>query len=44
MANRTPLKLVATPEQVAQAVMGLVRSDAVTGQHLVVDGGVNVTY
>jgi len=24
--------------------MGLVRSDAVTGQHLVVDGGVNITY
>ena len=44
MAKRTPLRLVATPEQVAQAVMGLVRSDAVTGQHLVVDGGVNVTY
>jgi 3-oxoacyl-[acyl-carrier protein] reductase len=44
MAGRTPLQLVATPEQVAQAVMGFVRSDAVTGQHLVVDGGVNVTY
>ena len=44
MAGRTPLRQVVTPEQVAQAVMGLIRSDAVTGQHLVVDGGVNITY
>jgi 3-oxoacyl-[acyl-carrier protein] reductase len=43
-AARTPLKAVATPAQVAQAVMGFVRSDIVTGQHLVVDGGLNVTY
>ncbi|TMD56124.1 MAG: SDR family oxidoreductase [Chloroflexi bacterium] len=44
MAERTPLKAIATPEQVAQAVMGFVRSDIVTGQHLVVDGGISVTY
>jgi 3-oxoacyl-[acyl-carrier protein] reductase len=44
MAKRTPLQAVATPEQVAQAVMGLVQSDMVTGQHLVVDGGLNLTY
>ena len=44
MAERTPLKAVATPEQVAQAVMGFVHSDMVTGQHLVVDGGISVTY
>jgi 3-oxoacyl-[acyl-carrier protein] reductase len=44
IAKRTPLRAVATPEQVAQAVMGLVRSDIVTGQHLVVDGGLSVTY
>jgi 3-oxoacyl-[acyl-carrier protein] reductase len=44
MAGRTPLKAVATPAQVAQAVMGFIRSDIVTGQHLVVDGGLNVTY
>ena len=44
MASRTPLKAVATPAQVAQAVMGFIRSDIVTGQHLVVDGGLNVTY
>jgi 3-oxoacyl-[acyl-carrier protein] reductase len=43
-ASRTPLKAVATPAQVAQAVMGFIRSDIVTGQHLVVDGGLNVTY
>ena len=44
MAKRTPLQAVATPEQVAQAVMGLIRADIVTGQHLVVDGGLNVAY
>jgi NAD(P)-dependent dehydrogenase (short-subunit alcohol dehydrogenase family) len=44
MAKRTPLQAVATPEQVAQAVMGFVRSDIVTGQHLVVDGGLNALY
>jgi len=44
LAKRTPLQAVATPEQVAQAVMGFIRSDLVTGQHLVVDGGLNVTY
>jgi NAD(P)-dependent dehydrogenase (short-subunit alcohol dehydrogenase family) len=44
MAQRTPLEAVATPEQVAQAVMGFIRSDIVTGQHLVVDGGLNLKY
>jgi NAD(P)-dependent dehydrogenase (short-subunit alcohol dehydrogenase family) len=44
MAKRTPLQAVATPEQVAQAVMGFIRSDIVTGQHLVVDGGLNLAY
>ena len=43
-AGRTPLRKVATPEEVSQAVMGLVLSDAVTGQHLVVDGGVSIGY
>ena len=43
-AGRTPLGFVTTAEQVAQAVMGLVMADAVTGQHLVVDGGVSVGY
>jgi 3-oxoacyl-[acyl-carrier protein] reductase len=44
MAARTPLRKVATPEEVSQAVMGLVNADAVTGQHLVVDGGVGIGY
>jgi 3-oxoacyl-[acyl-carrier protein] reductase len=44
MAQRTPLQKVATPEHVAQAVMGFIRSDIVTGQHLVVDGGLSVGY
>jgi 3-oxoacyl-[acyl-carrier protein] reductase len=44
IASRAPLKAVATPAQVAQAVMGFIRSDIVTGQHLVVDGGLNLTY
>ena len=43
-AGRTPLRKVATPEEVAQAVMGFINSDAVTGQHLVVDGGVSIGY
>jgi 3-oxoacyl-[acyl-carrier protein] reductase len=43
-AERTPLKRVATPEDVAQAVIGFLRMDFVTGQHLVVDGGLSVTY
>ena len=44
IAARTPLRTVATPEQVAQAVMTFIRSEIVTGQHLVVDGGLSVTY
>jgi 3-oxoacyl-[acyl-carrier protein] reductase len=43
-AERTPLGFVTTPEHVSQAVMGLIRSDAVTGQHLVVDGGLTGRY
>jgi 3-oxoacyl-[acyl-carrier protein] reductase len=35
----TPLKRVATPDDIAAAVFGLVISDFVTGQTLVVDGG-----
>jgi len=44
IARVTPLQGVATPEHVAQAVMGFIASDFVTGQHLVVDGGKNITY
>jgi len=35
----TPLKRVAQPEDVAQAVLGLVRAGFVTGQVITVDGG-----
>ena len=35
----TPLKRAAQPEDVADVVMGVVRSDMMTGQNLVVDGG-----
>jgi NAD(P)-dependent dehydrogenase (short-subunit alcohol dehydrogenase family) len=44
MARTTPLQEVAEPEHVAEAVMGFIRSDFVTGEHLVVDGGKNITY
>jgi 3-oxoacyl-[acyl-carrier protein] reductase len=40
----TPLRQVVTPEHVAQAVMGLLGMDMVTGENLVVDGGVHVIY
>ncbi len=43
-AANTPLRKIATPDHVAQAVMGLIDSDLVTGQDLVVDGGRNITY
>src|SRR5260370_34276104 len=43
-AGGTPLKAIATPDQVAQAVMALVENDIVTGQDLVVDGGRMVGY
>lgn len=44
VAEQTPLRSVALPEHVAQAIIGLIRSDFVTGQYLVVDGGKNITY
>ena len=43
-AARTPLRGCANPEHVAQAVMGLVQSQFVTGQDIVVDGGLSTTY
>lgn len=40
VANMTPLKRVCQPEDVAQTVLGLIEgADMVTGQTLVVDGG-----
>ncbi len=43
-ASSTPLGRVASPEHVAQAVMGLLGSDHVTGETLLVDGGRHVNY
>jgi len=44
VAESTPLRGVTLPEHVSQAIMGFIRSDFVTGQYLVVDGGKNITY
>jgi 3-oxoacyl-[acyl-carrier protein] reductase len=42
-AERTPLRRVATPEDVAQTILGLVEAnDFVTGQTVVVDGGYSI--
>jgi len=43
-ADSTPLRGVAKPEHVAQAIMGLLGADFVTGQTLVVDGGASINY
>src|SRR5216683_281297 len=43
-AESTPLRAIASPDQVAQAVMAFVENDIVTGQDLVVDGGRLVLY
>lgn len=40
----TPLRQVATAEHVAQAVMGLMRMDQVTGENVIVDGGLHLLY
>lgn len=44
VAAATPLGRVATAEDVAQAVLGLLGMDMVTGQDLVVDGGLGLLY
>jgi NAD(P)-dependent dehydrogenase (short-subunit alcohol dehydrogenase family) len=44
MAEHTPLGAVALPEHVAQAVMGFLGMDLVTGENLIVDGGMHVAY
>jgi 3-oxoacyl-[acyl-carrier protein] reductase len=44
LASTTPLEQVATAEHVAQAVMGFLGADQVSGETLVVDGGRHVTY
>lgn len=43
-AANTPLGEVATPDHVAQVVLGLLGMDDVTGEVIVVDGGVHLTY
>jgi NAD(P)-dependent dehydrogenase (short-subunit alcohol dehydrogenase family) len=44
VAETTPLRGVATAEDCADAIIGLLASDWVTGQVLVVDGGKHLTY
>jgi 3-oxoacyl-[acyl-carrier protein] reductase len=44
LAELTPLRQVATAEHVAQAVMGFLGADQVTGETLLVDGGRHVMY
>src|SRR5207237_7993584 len=43
-AKATPLRKIATPDDVARAVIALLENDLVTGQDLVIDGGKNVLY
>jgi len=43
VASTTPLQRVTTPQDIAQAVMGFLGSDMVTGQCVVVDGGRSLT-
>ncbi|HUY73048.1 MAG TPA: SDR family oxidoreductase [Candidatus Dormibacteraeota bacterium] len=43
-AKATPLRRIASPEDVARAVVALLENDLITGQDLVVDGGKNVLY
>ena len=43
-ANATPLQRIASPEDVAHAVVSLLENDLITGQDLVVDGGKNILY
>src|SRR6266404_3726833 len=40
-AKQTPVQKIATPDDVARAVIALLENDLITGQDLVVDGGKN---
>ena len=42
--NTTPLRRIASPDDVAQVIVALVENDVVTGQDIVVDGGKNIQY
>src|SRR6059058_931499 len=41
-AKATPVKRIATPDDVAQAVLALLENDLINGQDLVIDGGKSV--
>lgn len=41
--NKSPMRRAATPEDIAQAVLLLLRSDYITGEVLLSDGGLNLT-
>src|SRR5690349_9406554 len=43
-AKATPLRKIATPDDVAHAVVALLENDLITGQDLVIDGGKNILY
>jgi 3-oxoacyl-[acyl-carrier protein] reductase len=43
-AATTPLRAIADPDHIAQAVMGFVENDMLTGQDIIVDGGKNIGY
>jgi len=43
-AEATPLRKIATPDDVARAVIAFLENDLVTGQDVVIDGGKNITY
>jgi 3-oxoacyl-[acyl-carrier protein] reductase len=43
-AHKTPLGTNAQPNQIAQAILGLIQSDFVTGQDLIVDGGRSLAF
>ncbi len=43
-AQATPLRKVATPDDVAHAIVALLENDMVTGQDLVIDGAETVLY
>jgi len=43
-SSTTPLRRIAGPDDVAQAILSLIENDLVTGQDLVIDGGRNIQY
>lgn len=44
IAERTPAGRVVQPDDVADAIIGILASDMVTGQSLIVDGGLSILY